>query len=158
MVNPKGLNNKLFTKSVRCRLLLNEAIFATILPLDALSAPEYRFRGHLLLENTLRYLSCILVVLIGLTALLSGHDPVQANVNASGAGHHAEMVNLSVDQAGGGHASHVDICGVTLCGPFADIVNGSSVFMPLVSSAQFWIKDQRLFSADQDGSYKPPRA
>ncbi|MBR9901050.1 MAG: hypothetical protein GYB19_13475 [Rhodospirillales bacterium] len=100
----------------------------------------------------------ILVVLIGLTALLSGHDAVQANVNASGAGQHAEMMNLSVDQAGGGHASHVDICGVTLCGPFADIVNGSSVFMPLLSSAQFWIKDQRLFSADQDGSYKPPRA
>jgi len=109
----------------------------------------------------LRLISCMLVILIALTVLLSGQGNVHAASGQSDAGHHGmviETTSTAKPISGDPHFSHGDVCGITACGPYVDQHDGLSMFMPVVSVATFWIKDRPVASADADGNYKPPRA
>jgi hypothetical protein len=103
----------------------------------------------------------MLVVLIALTVLLSGQGSVHAESGSSGTNHHVVMIetsNIAKPMSHEPHFSHGDICGMTVCGPYAEQQNGISMFMPVVSVATFWVKDHPFASAEADGKFRPPRA
>lgn len=110
------------------------------------------------LENPLRFISCMLVILISLTVLLSGHGTVQAGSGSSGDGHHVVTIDVTKPVSHDPHSSHADICGMTVCGPYAEEQVSTALFMPVVTSVTYWAQDRTLVSAEADGSYKPPRA
>ncbi|WP_147252094.1 hypothetical protein [Thalassospira profundimaris] len=106
----------------------------------------------------MRFVSCMLVILISLTVLLSGHDTVQAASGHAGQTHHAVMVDAAQPASFDPHGSHADICGMTVCGPYVDEQISKALFMPVVSTVTFWVRERTVVSAEADGSYKPPRA
>ena len=106
----------------------------------------------------MRFVSSMLVILISLTVLLSGQDTVHASPGPAGEGHHMVMIDSAQPMKFNSHGSHADICGMTVCGPYIEDHSATAMFMPVVTTVTYWVKDLPLESADADGSYKPPRA
>ncbi|MDG4719265.1 MULTISPECIES: hypothetical protein [Thalassospira] len=106
----------------------------------------------------MRFIACILVLMMSLTVLLSGHGTVQAHDGGSGQAHHTMISDIAQPVSHDPFSSHADICGMTVCGPFIEDHSATAMFMPVVTTVTYWVKDLPLVSADADGSYKPPRA
>ncbi|MFV1851237.1 MAG: hypothetical protein ACMZ66_11070 [Thalassospira sp.] len=106
----------------------------------------------------MRFLSCILVLAISLTVLLSGGDRVQAHASDANMPHQGMMIDVSAPVSHDPHSSHADICGMTVCGPFVEDKDSVLMFMPVVSSMKYWVKHRPMVSADQDVSIRPPRS
>ena len=108
-------------------------------------------------ENVLRFVSCLLSLIIVLTVMLSGIEGVQANVANSANGHHGMVSDMPVSSQHEQNAAHPDMCGMAVCGPFVQEVDGVWMAVPVVHNVKYWTEVRRASSAEIDVRVKTPR-
>lgn len=83
---------------------------------------------------------------------------MRASASDANMSHHGMMIDQSSPISHDPQGSHAELCGMTVCGPFFEEKNATSIFMPVVSSVKYWVKNRPLVSAELDVSFKPPRS